>query len=171
MFVGEMTAYLSSDSPPNTPCCNIFNCTKEEFVKNGYYCAKLFENIVCHSCGWESGSVKLSMKHLNFIHKIERPDCDMVKSEFGDFSKYFYYKKYVTNVEDMMKETFKFWPKPYPPIFDMVQAGFYYTGAEDIVGCIACGVSLDSWTSKDKPMAEHKKANPLCKFVNAKLVE
>lgn len=159
-----MTTFPPSDSPPNTSCCNIFNCTKEEFVKNGYYCTKLFTNIICFSCGWESGNLKLSMRHLNFIHKIERPDCYMVKSEFGDLSKFYDYKKYVYTVEDMMTETFKFWPKPYPPISNMVRAGFYYSGVEDMVGCIVCGISLDSWTPEDDPMAEHRKSNPLCKL-------
>ncbi len=161
-----MTDYLPSDSPPNTPCCNIFNCSKEEFVKNGYYSTKMFKDIICCSCGWESGNLKLGIKHLNFIHKIERPDCFMVKSEFGDLTKFYNSKKYVKTVEDLMLETFKFWPKPYPSIYNMVQAGLYYTGTEDMVGCVACGISLDSWRPKDNPMVEHKKANPLCKLIN-----
>ncbi len=93
-----METQLSSDSLSNKSCCNIFNCLKEDFAKNGYYCTQLFEHVVCSSCGWESGNVKLPMRHLNFIHKIERPDCDMVKSEFDDLSKFYSYKKYVHSV-------------------------------------------------------------------------
>lgn len=90
----------------------------------------------------------------------------MVNSEFADGTKFYSYKKYIKGVEETMTETFRLWPKPYPSISKMVQAGLYYTGADDMVSCIHCGISLDTWTPEDSPLAEHKRANPMCNLVN-----
>lgn len=66
-------------------------------------------------------------------------------------------KSAVIETENMMREIFLNWPKPYPNIEDMVQAGCYYTGEEDDITCIDCGVTLNNWQGNDNLKDEHKK--------------
>lgn len=100
------------------------------------------------------------------MHLVESPDCSMLANdEFKDFKDFLHYKVVVKNIEEQMRNTIEIWPKTYPNIHDMIEAGFYYIGESDTVSCIFCGVTLDSWTPEDSPIEEHKKANPICKFV------
>lgn len=146
-------------------CC-MFNCTKKDLVKSGFYCTKLFDNIICCGCGWQSGDVKLTIQHVNFLHKLSKPDCVMSNHVTGDFCNYLKYKQSVKNTENIMMDTFARWPKLYPNIEDLVNVGFYYTGVDDDVACISCGVTLNKWAPDDKPLEEHKKASPYCKLLN-----
>lgn len=152
----------SSDESIN---CNVFNCTKKELVKSGFYRTKLFDNIVCCGCGWQSGDTQLSIRHLNFIHKLHNPDCELSKNCPGDFVSYSKYKKEIYNVEIIMGETFLTWPKCYPDVRKMVEAGFYFVGTGDATACVTCGVMLEHWKPDDNPLEEHRKASPLCELV------
>lgn len=145
---------------------NIFNAREEDLVKSGFYRTKCYEQVICCGCGWQSDSEKLSLRHLNFLHKVSNPNCKMSAYIEGDYTNYLNYKKSIENTESMMRETFIIWPKLYPNIEDMVKTGFYYTGVEDSVSCINCGVVLDHWNLDDIPAAEHKKASPHCKLVH-----
>ncbi|KAI9847620.1 MAG: hypothetical protein M1837_002194 [Sclerophora amabilis] len=49
----------------------------------------------------------------------------------------------------------------------MVEAGWYYCPtleSDDFVSCSYCGLSLDGWEPKDKPMDEHRRRSPKCSF-------
>lgn len=152
----------SSSSSDNAVCCSIFNFKKGDLVKSGFYRTKCFDNIVCCGCGWESGDRKLSLNHINVIHKITNPDCEMNKISTLDFKDYSKLKLRVNELESFMRETFLLYPKTYPNIEKMIQAGFYYTGSDDATSCVSCGVTMDEWNPNEDPIEEHKKASPFC---------
>lgn len=147
-------------------CCPIFNCTKQDLIRSGFYRTKLMDNILCCGCGWVSGDAKITLKHLNFLHKLLNPDCIMSRNLEGCFNNYLIHKKSVLETEEIMRETFTSWPKPFPVIEDMVGTGFYYTGSGDAVCCIECNVMLEAWLPEDTPKEEHKKASPNCKLLS-----
>lgn len=146
---------------------NMLNLTKEDLVKSGFYRTKRFEQVICCECGWQSEeNAKLTIRHLNFMHKISNPDCKMSEFVTEDLNKYCKHKRSVNKTEKMMEETFLMWPKAFPDIKEMVRTGFYYTGTGDSTACVCCGVILDQWSPEDEPESEHKKASPHCDFFN-----
>lgn len=155
----------SDENNDSDLCCSLFNCTKSDLIKSGFYRTKLFDNIICCGCGWQSGDIKITISHLNFLHKLHNPDCKMSKHIAGDFCNYSKYKKCITNIEDAMLDTFKGWPKLYPNVQELVKAGFYYTGSGDSVACISCGIVLEDWNSEDRPYDEHRKSSPFCELI------
>lgn len=155
----------SSHSSGEAVCCSLFNFKKGDLVKSGFYRTKLFENIVCCGCGWESGDRKLSLKHINIVHKLSNPDCEMSQNVTLDFNDYSKLKSSVNKIETVMRETFLAYPKDYPDIEKMVKAGFYYTGIDDATTCVSCGLTLDQWNPMDDPMEEHRKVSSFCELL------
>jgi len=51
----------------------------------------------------------------------------------------------------------------------MAEAGFVYTGQEDLVYCFSCNIELDGWTKYMDPLLRHKKESPTCSFVRQQL--
>lgn len=151
-----------SSSSSEAVCCSLFNFKKSDLVKSGFYRTKCFDNVVCCGCGWESGDVKLSLNHINIVHKLSNPDCEMSKNFTLDFKNYSKMKSSVNKIENVMRETFLAYPKAYPETEKMVQAGFYYTGIDDATTCVSCGLMLDQWNPNEDPYEEHKKASPFC---------
>lgn len=145
--------------------CDMFNCSKKDLIKSGFYRMKRVQGVICCGCGWESGDYKLTIRHLNFIHKLINPDCEMSCNIGEDFHKYYDHKSSVVEIENMMRETFLFWPKMYPCIDDMVKCGLYYIGFEDEVSCIDCKIVLKNWKLDESPLVKHEKASPFCKIV------
>ena len=47
----------------------------------------------------------------------------------------------------------------------LARAGFYYTGVSDEVRCYACGITHRKWTSRDDPIAIHRRLSPSCSHV------
>ncbi|KAK3090855.1 hypothetical protein FSP39_015260 [Pinctada imbricata] len=47
----------------------------------------------------------------------------------------------------------------------MSQAGFYFTGCEDMVRCFYCGGGLSNWEAEDDPWVEHAHWFPNCAFL------
>ncbi|PJE77412.1 hypothetical protein CI610_03665 [invertebrate metagenome] len=60
-------------------------------------------------------------------------------------------------------ESFNRWP--WPRITDIAEAGFYFTGAEDIVRCFFCDIGLSEWEGNNNPWEEHSKHSPDCEFL------
>lgn len=65
--------------------------------------------------------------------------------------------------------TFKTWPtsiqlKPEK----LAEAGFFYTGNNDIVRCFHCDLGLKNWKSDDIPFIEHARHSKKCRFVKDK---
>lgn len=155
----------ASCSSDEAVCCSLFNFKKGDLVKSGFYRTKLFDNIVCCGCGWESGNRKLSLKHINIVHKLSNPDCEMNNNLTLEFKNYSKFKSSVREMENMMRETFLAYPKTYPDTEKMVRAGFYYTGIDDATMCVSCGLMLDQWNPNEDPMEEHQKASPCCELL------
>ena len=63
--------------------------------------------------------------------------------------------------------TFYNWPKclagPKPD--DLALAGFYYTGAGDIVRCFSCNILFKEWEPSNSATQEHLRWSPMCKFI------
>ena len=51
----------------------------------------------------------------------------------------------------------------------MSEAGFVYTGQEDLVFCFNCNIKLDGWTKHMDPLLRHKEESPTCSFVRQQL--
>ncbi|VDI75614.1 Hypothetical predicted protein [Mytilus galloprovincialis] len=45
------------------------------------------------------------------------------------------------------------------------EAGYFYTGENDIVRCFCCDLGLAEWDPKDNPWTEHARHNPKCWFL------
>lgn len=147
-------------------CCNVFGFTNDDLIGSGFYRTKTFNNLVCCLCAWETPSAtNLTIQHLNFLHKLSNPDCEMSKYTKGNFKDYYFQKKSTNYTEELMRQSFLSWPHAYPTINEMVNVGFYYTGIEDDVCCIECAIILNDWLKEDKPFEEHKKASPYCKLM------
>lgn len=156
----------SSDSNAATSCCNIFNFTKKDLLKSGFYHTKLFDNIVCCGCGWQTCNAKLTLKQINFIHKVQNPLCKMSKYIDVDVNKYIDCTNYVNEIKKNMKETYVNWVKENKPsVDDLIESGFYYTGQDDATTCVSCGITLDEWQESDEPIVEHEKVNPNCELL------
>ncbi|KAL3883678.1 hypothetical protein ACJMK2_029917 [Sinanodonta woodiana] len=62
--------------------------------------------------------------------------------------------------------TFTKWPSDMTQTPELVaQAGFYYTGLQDVVRCFACDGGLKNWDPEDDPWIEHARWFPSCPFV------
>lgn len=142
--------------------CEIFNCTTKDLIKSGFYVAKYLKNLVCCTCGWESGESKMPLSSVNLVHSIQSPGCVMVKNIPESCKNLIGNTAYV---EDALLKSYLLWPKPFPKVEDLVKSGFYYTGIEDAVTCISCRVTLEDWQPDDVPDEEHKRASPNCNLV------
>jgi hypothetical protein len=61
--------------------------------------------------------------------------------------------------------TFETWTnESSPSVDDLVKAGFFYTGANNIVTCFYCNGSLQNWSEKDNPLIEHIRWFPHCAY-------
>ncbi|CAF3583567.1 unnamed protein product [Rotaria sp. Silwood1] len=61
--------------------------------------------------------------------------------------------------------SFVTWPNENLPLVDdLVRAGFFYTGTNNIVTCFYCNGSLQNWSSNDNPMIEHARWFPHCSY-------
>ncbi|CAF1184081.1 unnamed protein product [Rotaria sordida] len=61
--------------------------------------------------------------------------------------------------------TFEIWAnESSPAIDDLVKAGFFYTGIENIVTCFYCNGSLKNWGENDNPLIEHIRWFPHCAY-------
>jgi hypothetical protein len=54
------------------------------------------------------------------------------------------------------------WTENSPSIDDLVRAGFFFTGTQNIVTCFYCNGSLHKWGANDNPMIEHARWFPHC---------
>ncbi|CAF2535827.1 unnamed protein product [Rotaria sp. Silwood2] len=51
-----------------------------------------------------------------------------------------------------------------PPVDELIRAGFFHTGAQNIVTCFYCNGSLKNWTANDNPLIEHVRWFPHCGY-------
>jgi len=68
--------------------------------------------------------------------------------------------------EAVRLETFQSWPaNAKVEAWKMARAGLLYTGQEEEVKCLWCGVVLADWQFGDQVMARHRATSPDCPFV------
>lgn len=60
------------------------------------------------------------------------------------------------------------WPheKFFIPVKILAKTGFYFTGVNDCVKCVFCGINLDSSKSEDNIIHEHYKYSANCQFLS-----
>jgi len=63
-------------------------------------------------------------------------------------------------------QTFEKWNSPHSAM-DMARAGFVYTGIDDKVECLTCGIKMYDWKPTDIPIEAHLDASPDCRYVVA----
>ena len=68
-------------------------------------------------------------------------------------------------------KTFKLPPQWEGPLDyqSMAEAGFVYTGQEDLVFCFHCNIKLDRWSKDMEPLLRHKEESPTCSFMRQRL--
>ncbi len=63
------------------------------------------------------------------------------------------------------EESFRTWSgESAPPVDQLVRAGFFYTGASNIVTCFYCNGSLQNWSVTDNPINEHARWFSHCPY-------
>ena len=58
------------------------------------------------------------------------------------------------------------YPKRYPPLQDLVDNYIIYTGKEDHVVCVFCGLVMGEWNRGDDVFKAHKRGSPQCRVVH-----
>jgi hypothetical protein len=60
----------------------------------------------------------------------------------------------------------KSWDQTIPVSVDeLSEAGFYYTGENDMVECFYCSLGVNGWDEEDHPWKAHAKYAPICHFL------
>jgi len=62
-------------------------------------------------------------------------------------------------------QTFRNWPLRHITPADLANAGFIYTGRDDLVQCVFCEGIIGNWEDEDFPITEHRALYPQCPFV------
>ncbi|XP_035824835.1 baculoviral IAP repeat-containing protein 2-like [Aplysia californica] len=117
---------------------------------------------VCH---FDMGNI--SSEEQRSIHEKERTKYFKDISQCNVSSKYrIKYPEFEDSAD--RSGTFSLWPKLLKTVFPpntMVEAGFYYTGHNDMVRCFSCGVELFDWIPGADPLTQHACASPSCFFL------
>ncbi|XP_012936196.1 E3 ubiquitin-protein ligase XIAP-like [Aplysia californica] len=117
---------------------------------------------VCH---FDVGNI--SSEEQRSIHEKERSKYFMDVSQSNDSNKYrIKYPEFEDSAD--RSGTFSLWPKLLKSVFPpntMAEAGFYYTGHNDMVRCFSCGVELFDWVPGADPLTQHACASPVCYFM------
>ena len=71
--------------------------------------------------------------------------------------------------EEERIKSFVGWPLNEAHAEKMAEAGFVYTGQEDLVYCFSCNIKLDRWSKHVEPLLRHKEESPACSFMRQKL--
>ncbi|KAJ8939446.1 hypothetical protein NQ318_023072 [Aromia moschata] len=69
-----------------------------------------------------------------------------------------------TSFQDRLS-TYENWPNTQVSKVSLAEAGFVYTGEDDIVRCPFCNIEGYRWVSGDNPMEDHRLWRPNCSFI------
>lgn len=145
-------------------CERLSGTMTEDLIEAGFVFKRYLDSVICCMCGFETRGT-LSVEHIQFMHKLFNPKCEMVCYTTCSYENYATKKNCVLETERVMKSTFRSWPKCLPEVERLVSAGFFYTGVGDELSCIECKCVLHDWKKTDDPWIEHKKASPDCLLV------
>ncbi|KAH3736469.1 putative inhibitor of apoptosis [Dreissena polymorpha] len=96
-------------------------------------------------------------RHNECVHNTQ--EQSQQQQSYTDVRYSAMYEKYRTFQSRL--NTFRNWPSNRNQMPDeMAEAGWWYTGKDDVVCCFACGESMMEWQPEDSPWIEH------CKFRN-----
>lgn len=99
---------------------------------------------------WRHRDTNIPIKHFGRSDNVNVTQCR--------------YPNYVT--EESRRQTFRSWPhRNEEQIQEMVNAGLFYTGTEDLVRCYHCGVGLENWLDTNYPWVQHTYYSPDCQHV------
>ncbi|KAJ8932882.1 hypothetical protein NQ314_014363 [Rhamnusium bicolor] len=73
-----------------------------------------------------------------------------------------------TNFNDRLN-TYENWPNTQVSKISLANAGFIYTGENDIVLCPFCKIEGYRWVSGDNPMDDHRVWSPNCPFIRSNI--
>ena len=147
-----------------------------DFFENTGFNFLHLDNIVCSKCEFKTRAT-LTISHIQFMHRLFNPQCEMVRYICDKYENYGLCKlllhinsrnniqNCVSETEIMLRESFRSWPKRLPCVEKLVSAGFFYNGVGDYVTCVECKVILHDWEATDDPWIEHAKASPDCLLV------
>ncbi|XP_011406381.1 PREDICTED: putative inhibitor of apoptosis [Amphimedon queenslandica] len=131
------------------------------------FCFTGHEDIVeCHVCRVRIESWSIHDDIL-WRHLESEPNCQFIREQY-QFSieelcsiKFAAYKS-LKNRES----SFKYWPIPRViGVLELVEAGWYYTGKDDITQCFTCGCRNEEWKKGDDPFTVHGKLSKNCSFL------
>ncbi|CAF1380792.1 unnamed protein product [Rotaria sordida] len=97
----------------------------------------------------------------------ENPNNPVATTDLSRFREIVHKSAYHSDYMEILKRqaSFHSWPQEQiPPVDDLVQAGFFYTGLRTIVTCFYCNGSLQNWSPKDNPLVEHVRWFPFCAY-------
>ncbi|MBN3292702.1 BIRC1 protein, partial [Polypterus senegalus] len=149
-----------------------------ELAHAGFYFTGLRDEVQCYSCGgslahWEEGDDPWK-EHAKWF-----PECNYLQSmksteEIENFSRnydgfYGNISKFPSSIfqnEHCRKESFNVLPNVEKSVVTMLaEAGFFYTGKDDTLQCITCGVTIHEWRSPDsEPQEINDKHELVCQF-------
>jgi len=64
------------------------------------------------------------------------------------------------------KETLSYFPA-LVDCDELLEAGFFYTGDDDIVECFCCCTKYGNWKADDKPLEVHRRLSPHCQYLKS----
>lgn len=105
------------------------------------------------------------------IHALKWFNYSIVLKMFDFIKNYFWPKAMNSSRMDYFNGfvrlcTFKNWPHSlFQNPFVMAEAGFYYTGKDDVAKCFSCQLELTDWECTDDPWSEHFRHNAECPYL------
>ncbi|XP_075210991.1 uncharacterized protein LOC142332328 [Lycorma delicatula] len=120
--------------------------------------------VSCKECNWTITS-ETNLFHCGIAHKTYDETCSVAEELFNCC---LFFKDSIVCI-DLMMSTFSNWPRLFPKVELLLEAGFYFTGVMDSVACIECGLEIFEWLDNDNPFKEHQKVSYNCKMVKNKM--
>ena len=130
-------------------CERLINHSINELLESGFVFKRYLDSVQCSLCGFQTRGT-LPIEHIQFMHKLSNPNCEMEQCIMYNFNNYRNAKRCIAETKKVMLLSFKSWPTLEPNFKKLVNAGFYYTGVGS-KSCIECRVILNGWKCSDDP--------------------
>lgn len=135
-------------------------------ASHGFYFTGQEDIVECHFCrvrieGWSMSDDPL-LRHLE-----SEPNCQFIREQYQFSIEDLCSMKFGAHKSLKNRESsFKYWPIPRViDVHELVEAGWFYTGKDDITQCFTCGCRNEEWKKGDDPFAVHSKLSRNCSFL------